>query len=178
VPQIEVAFDIDANGITHVSAKDLGTGKEQKITITGSGGLDENEIDRMVADAKEHGDDDRKRREAAEARNSLDSLVYSTEKLIEEHSDKLDAAIKADVESAIADGKKALEGESADEMKSAAERITQASHKLAESIYRTEGDATAGPSPGTGAGGDEAAAGGGSDDVIDAEFVDVDDKAS
>ncbi len=177
VPQIEVAFDIDANGITHVSAKDLGTGQEQKITISGSGGLDESEIERMVTDAKEHGDEDRKRREAAEARNSLDSLVYSTEKLIAEHSDKLDASIKADVESAIAEGKKALEGEEADAMKAAANRITQASHKLAENIYKSQGDASAQQGPGAQSAGETGGAAG-SDDVIDAEFVDVDDKAS
>jgi molecular chaperone DnaK len=170
VPQIEVTFDIDANGIVHVSAKDLGTGKEQKITITASSGLDENEIDRMVSDAQAHSEDDKRRREAAEARNSLDTLIYSTQKLYDEHKEKLDAAAKGELESALEEGRKALEGDDAAAMKKASERITQASHKIAELVYQqTAGEAGAEASEGQGEGG-------GGDDVIDAEFVDVDEK--
>jgi molecular chaperone DnaK len=168
VPQVEVTFDIDANGIVHVSAKDLGTGKEQKITITASSGLDENEIDRMVNDAQAHSEDDKRRREAAEARNSLDTLVYSTQKLYDEHKEKLDAAAKGELESALEEGRKALEGDDAAAMKQASERITQASHKIAELVYQQSSEEGGGESAGS-----EGESGGG-DDVIDAEFVDVD----
>ncbi|HEX5760038.1 MAG TPA: molecular chaperone DnaK [Thermoanaerobaculia bacterium] len=179
VPQIEVTFDIDANGIVHVSAKDLGTGKEQKITISASSGLDEREIERMVKDAGEHSEEDKRRRQQVEARNRLDSLVYSTEKTYEEQKEKLGPEEKGQVEQALADAKKALEGEDTAELESAAERLTAASHKMAEAVYRqpTPGG---GPEAGaqTGAGGGAGAAPGGgrpsSDEVIDAESVDVD----
>jgi molecular chaperone DnaK len=170
VPQIEVAFDIDANGIVHVSAKDLGTGKEQKITITASSGLDENEIERLVNDAQSHSEDDKRRREAAEARNSLDTLIYSTEKLYEEHREKLDAGAKGELESALEEGRKALEGDDAAAMKQASDRITQASHKIAEVVYQQSAS-----EGGAAASGGQGEAGGSTDDVIDAEFVDVDD---
>jgi molecular chaperone DnaK len=178
MPQIEVTFDIDANGITHVSAKDLGTGKEQKITISGSGGINDEEIDRMVKDAQAHSDEDKKRRESAEIRNQLDSLVYSTEKLVAENGDKVDATVKAEIERAVEEGKKALEGNEPDTMKAAVEKITQVSHKLAEQLYQ----ATAASEAASG-GGDAAAGAGATDsspdeDVIDAEYVDVDEKAS
>ncbi|HVS65081.1 MAG TPA: molecular chaperone DnaK [Thermoanaerobaculia bacterium] len=169
VPQIEVTFDIDANGITHVSAKDLGTGKEQKITISGSGGLAEGEIERMVADAQAHSTEDKKRREQVETRNRLDSLIYSTEKTFEEHKDKLSAEDVGALETAIADGKTALEGQDVDAMKRAEEQITQASHKLAEAMYRSSESS----SPGAGPSSDQAESKQDSD-VIDAEFVDVD----
>jgi molecular chaperone DnaK len=168
VPQVEVTFDIDANGITHVSAKDLGTGKEQRITISGSSGLNEAEIERMVADAQSHGEEDKKRREQVETRNRLDSLIYTTEKTFEEHKAKLAAADVAALEEAIADGKKALEGQDTAEMNKAMERITQASHKLAEAMYQSAG-AEAGAAAGAAPGAEGADA-----DVIDAEFVDVD----
>ena len=168
VPQVEVTFDIDANGIVNVSAKDLGTGKEQKITISGSGGLDDSEIDKMVKDAEAHSADDKKRREQIEARNGLDSLVYSTEKTFEEHKAKLSDDDRREVESALEQGKKALEGTDTEAMKKAAEAITAASHKMAAVMYQesatTSGAAEAGEAPAESDG----------EEVIDAEYVDVD----
>ncbi len=184
IPQIEVAFDIDANGIMNVSAKDLGTGKEQKITITASSGLNKDEIDRMVQDASAHSDEDRKRREEIEAKNRLDSLVYSTEKSFGENKSKLDAGEISNFESALADAKKALESGGAENMTSATDRLQQASHKLAEAMYRNAAS-------GAGAAQDAGQAGGGSesggsagasgsagkeDEVIDTEYVDAEKK--
>jgi molecular chaperone DnaK len=175
MPQVEVTFDIDANGIVNVSAKDLGTGKEQKITITASSGLSDADIEKMVKDADLNREEDKKRRQQVEARNKLDGLVYATSKTFEEHKDKLDADSRAALETAIADAKKALEGEDTAAMERAGQQLEQASHKLAEAMYRqTPGaGAEAGGAGGPGAG----AAGGGpspSEDVIDAEYVDVD----
>jgi molecular chaperone DnaK len=174
MPQIEVTFDIDANGIVNVSAKDKGTGKEQKITITGSGGIEKDEIERMVSDAQAHSDEDRKRREAIDARNQLDSLVYGTEKNLAEHRDKLSDSDRGELESAIEDAKKSMEGEDAAAMQSASARLTEASHKLAQVIYeQTSAQAAPDAPPGAGGSGDggpQAA----DDDVIDADFVDVD----
>ncbi len=176
VPQIEVAFDIDANGIMNVAARDLGTGKEQKITISASSGLAKNEIDRMVQDAQSHAEEDRKRREEIEARNRLDSLVYSAEKTTAENKDKLSSADAASFEGAVADAKKALEAGGASAMNEASERLQQASHKLAESMYRGAGqggatgsDEPAGPGPSSGEAGKE-------DEVIDTEYVDTEKK--
>ncbi len=135
MPQVDVAFDIDANGIVHVSAKDLGTGKEQSIKITASSGLSEGEIRDMVKDAEVHAEDDKNRKEAAEARNQLDSLVYSTEKSLKEYGGDLDAEVKAGIEASLEKAKKALEGEDAAAMRAAAEELNQASHKLAEAMY-------------------------------------------
>jgi len=174
VPQIEVGFDIDANGIVHVGAKDLGTGKEQSIRITASSGLNEAEIKQMMRDAEEHADEDRKRREVVEARNQLDGLVYQTEKLLGEQGATLDAAAKTTVEDALKDAKAALEGDDADKMKAAFERLTQSSHKLAEAMYAKA--AQAGTPGGDGAApGDNGAPGGkpGGDDVVDADFEEV-----
>ncbi len=177
IPQIDVTFDIDANGIVHVSAKDKGTGKEQKITITGSSGLDEKEIDQMVKDAKEHEEEDKKAKESAEAKNQADSLVYQTEKTLKEHGDKLPDEDKQAIETALEEAKKAIEGGDADAIKASVEKLETASHKLAEEVYKqTAADAGAGQ-PGA----DGAAAGQPSDDgdgaqaddVVDAEFVDV-----
>jgi molecular chaperone DnaK len=179
VPQIEVTFDIDANGIVHVSAKDLGTGKEQKITITASSGLNDKEIDRMVREAESHRSEDQERRRQVEAKNKLDSLVYSTEKTYEEHKEKLGPDEKGQLEQAITAAKKALEGEDAAAMEQAAERLTQASHKLAEIMYRQQQGGPGAGAPGGGAaGGPGAGAGAGkaADEVIDAEYVDVDEK--
>ncbi|HET7510161.1 MAG TPA: molecular chaperone DnaK [Solirubrobacterales bacterium] len=186
VPQVEVTFDIDANGIVHVSAKDLGTGKEQKITITASSGLSDKEIDRMVKEADSHRTEDQERRRQVEAKNKLDSLVYSTEKTYDEHKEKLGPDEKGQLEQAIAEAKKALEGEDAEAMEKAAERLTQASHKLAEVMYRQQqqgagGPGAAGAAGGPGGGGGSAGqgqqrGGGASDEVIDAEYVDVDEK--
>ena len=176
MPQIEVTFDIDANGILNVSAKELGTGKEQKITITSSSGLNKDEIDRMVSDAQTHAEEDRRRREEIEARNRLDSLVYSTEKTFNENRDKLDSSDVSAFESALADAKKALEsGTSAAAMNEAGERLQAVSHRLAEAIYK--GSASAGPgggSPPPGSSGEEAPGSGAKeDDVIDTEYVDT-----
>ncbi|HEX6904952.1 MAG TPA: molecular chaperone DnaK [Thermoanaerobaculia bacterium] len=172
VPQIEVAFDIDANGIAHVSAKDLGTGKEQKITITASSGLSDNDIERMVKEADSHRTEDQERRRQVEARNKLDTTIYQTEKTYEEHKEKLGPDEKGEIERALADARKALEGEpSASEMEEAAERLIRASHKLAEVVYRQgagAGPTGGGPTAGAGAGGQ---GGGASDEVIDAEYV-------
>ncbi len=172
VPQVEVAFDIDANGIVHVSAKDLGTGKEQKITITASSGLNESDIEKMVKEAESHRSEDQERRRQVEARNKLDGLVYSTEKTYDEHKEKLGADEKGELEAALADAKKALESENAAEMESVAERLTKASHKLAEVMYRQQAAGGGGPeAAGPAAGGRPGGAGGASDEVIDAEYV-------
>jgi molecular chaperone DnaK len=172
VPQIEVTFDIDANGILNVSAKDLGTGKEQKITITASSGLNKSEIDRMVNEAHSHAEEDKKRREEIEAKNRLDGLIYSTEKSFTENKSKLDPGEIGNFESALADAKKALEAGGTDGMNQAAERLQQASHKLAEAMYRGAASSqasSAGPSqPEQGAGKE--------DEVIDTEYVDTEKK--
>jgi molecular chaperone DnaK len=168
VPQIEVTFDIDANGILHVSARDKATGREQKITIKASSGLSEAEIERMVKEAKEHEEEDRRRRQEAEARNQCDSLVYSVEKMLKEHRDKLPAADAKNVEDAIAEARKALEKGDTTEIKAASERLTQASHKLAEIMYRQAAGTGA---QGGGGNGAKRPDGEKKDDgVIDAEF--------
>ncbi len=175
VPQVEVSFDIDANGIMNVSAKDLGTGKEQKITITASSGLAKDEIDRMVRDAAVHTEEDRKRREEIEAKNRLDSLVYSSEKTFSENKGKLAAADASMIETALADAKKALEAGGTDAMNQAAERLQQASHKLAEAMYKGAAEASGGGADPAG----PSASGSGAakeDEVIDAEYVDSDKK--
>jgi molecular chaperone DnaK len=135
VPQVEVTFDIDANGIVHVAAKDLGTGKEQSIKITASSGLNEEEIKRMVSDAESHASEDKKRKETVEARNQLDSLVYSTEKSLKEYGGDLEPGVKENIESALKQAKEALEGQDAQAMKAAADQLSQSSHKLAEAMY-------------------------------------------
>jgi molecular chaperone DnaK len=183
-PQIEVSFDIDANGIVHVSAKDLGTGKEQKITITSSSGLGESEIDRMVKEAESHRDEDHERRKQVEMRNHLDALVYNTEKTYNEQKEKLGPDDKGQVEEALAEAKKALESDDSGAMEKATAKIEQASHKMAEKLYQGQGAGAPGSGPGAaGAAGGPGAAGsgqqgrpGGAEEVIDAEYVDVDEK--
>jgi len=181
MPQIEVTFDIDANGILNVTAKDMATQKDQKITITSSSGLSKEEVERMAKEADSHSAEDKAKREEIEARNQLDSLVYSIEKMLREHGDKISGAERGDVENAVADAKKALESNDKEQMNKARERLTAASHKLAEQMYRAaqpQGGAGAAPQPGPGAGpqpgGDGQAKKEG--DVIDAEYVDVEDK--
>jgi molecular chaperone DnaK len=173
VPQIEVTFDIDANGILHVAAKDRGTGVEQKIQISGSSGLSEHEISKMVDEAQAHAGDDEAKKHQVESRNKLDSLIYSTEKLVTENKEKLPAGDVASIEAALAEAKTALEGESAEAMDAAYEKLTGASHKVAESLYQSQAQ-----QPGPEAGNPEttagAPAGNPEDDVIDAEYVDVD----
>ncbi len=172
VPQIEVTFDIDANGILHVSAKDLGTGKEQSIQITASSGLSEEEINRMVQDAESHASDDKQKRELIEARNQADGLAYTTEKSLTEHGEKLDSETKQQIQDALDELKKAIEGDNPEEIKQKSEALAQASHKLAEMMYAQAQDG-AGAEGGSDA---EAADAGAADDVVDAEFEDVDEK--
>jgi molecular chaperone DnaK len=171
VPQIEVTFDIDANGILHVSAKDLGTGKEQSIQITASSGLSEEEINKMVQDAEAHAAEDKNKRELIEARNQADGLAYTTEKSLSEHGEKLDSATKRQIEEALEDLKKAIEGDDSEDIKKKSEALAQASHKLAEMMYAQSQD------DGGAAGGEAAESGAAAgDDVVDAEFEDVDEK--
>ncbi|GGY97379.1 molecular chaperone DnaK [Novosphingobium colocasiae] len=165
VPQIEVTFDIDANGIVNVSAKDKGTGKEQQIRIQASGGLSDSDIDQMVRDAEKFAEEDKKRREGAEARNNADSLVHATEQQLAEHGDKIDAALKSEVEAAIAEAKSAIEGGDTTAINDKAQALTQVAMKMGQAIYEKE-QASAG-SPGAAPAGDE--------DVVDAEFSEVDD---
>jgi molecular chaperone DnaK len=169
LPQVEVTFDIDANGIVNVSAKDMGTGKEQSIKITASSGLSEEEIDNLVKDAETHAEEDKKKRELVDARNNADSLIYSTEKAIQEAGDKLDESTKSDIDKTIEDLKKAIETDNTEEIKQLTEALTQASHKLAESMY-----AQASAQGQEGAEGAEPASDSEKDeDVVDADFEEV-----
>ncbi len=174
IPQIEVTFDIDANGILNVAAKDLATGKDQKITITSSSGLSKEEVERMAKDAEANAAEDKAKRESIEAHNQLDGMVYNVEKMVKEHGDKISATEKGEVESALADAKKALESNDATVMNSALERLTQASHKLAEAMYKAQG-AAPGAAP-SADGGQQTAKEKKDEGVIDAEYVDVEDK--
>ncbi len=167
VPQIEVTFDIDANGIVNVSAKDKGTGKEQQIKIQASGGLSDSDIDQMVRDAEKFADEDKKRREGAEARNQADSLVHQTEKQLAEHSDKIDAGLKSDIEAKLAEVKTALEGDDATAINTKAQELTELAMKLGQAIYEQEQAKTSADAPVA----DEAKA---DDGVVDAEFSEVD----
>ncbi|MEO6093742.1 MAG: molecular chaperone DnaK [Novosphingobium sp.] len=169
VPQIEVTFDIDANGIVNVSAKDKGTGKEQQIRIQASGGLSDGDIDQMVKDAEKFADDDKKRRAAAEAKNNSDSLVHATEQQLVEHGDKIDPAIKSEVEAALATLRTAIEGGDAEEMTAKSQALAEVSMKMGQAIYEKEQAASAAPG-GAGAGSESG------EDVVDAEFSEVDDK--
>jgi len=173
MPQIEVAFDIDANGIVHVSAKDMGTGKEQSIQITASSGLSEEEIERLMKDAETHAEDDKKKRALVEARNHADSLIYQTEKSITEIGDKVDAGLKSNVEDVIERLKKAMEGTDTDEITRLTEELTQTSHKLAEAMYAKASAQQAGEQPGGPS--EQAESGAAKDeDVVDADFEEVD----
>jgi molecular chaperone DnaK len=178
VPKVEVTFDIDANGILHVSAKDMGTGKQQAITITGHSGLDEKEINRMVKDAESHSDEDRKRRETIDAKNHADQLVYSLEKLLRENKDKIREHEAEAVQNEIENTKKAMASDNLDEIKKATESLSRVSHRLTETLYQQAGpQAAGGPSSqqGEAQGGDgrgQSQAGGADEEVIDAEVVD------
>ena len=176
IPQVEVTFDIDANGIVHVGAKDLGTGKEQSIQITASSGLAKDEIERMVKEAELHADEDKRKREVADARNQLDSLVYQTEKTLAEHGGSLDAASRSAIDGALADAKKALESQDAGRMQTATDALARASHKLAESMYAkaSQGGHGADADRGQQPPGDGPTADGKSkEDVVEAEFEEV-----
>jgi len=168
VPQVEVTFDIDANGIVNVSAKDKGTGKEQQIRIQASGGLSDADIDQMVRDAEQFAEDDKKRREAAEAKNNADSLVHATERQIEENGDKIDASLKSEIEAAIAEAKQAIEGGDVADMNAKTQALTEKAMKMGQAIYEKEQAAAASPSAAEAPAADE--------DVVDAEFSEVDDK--
>jgi molecular chaperone DnaK len=174
MPQIEVAFDIDANGIVNVSAKDMGTGREQKITITASSGLSKDEIDRMMRDAESHSSEDATKREEIEARNRLDGLVYQLEKTLNEHREKV-SAVAGEVETAIADSKKALEEGGVERLNNAFNSLQTVSHKMAEALYQQTGSASGETTEqSSAAGASTGSQGGGEDNVIDAEYVDVD----
>ena len=167
VPQIEVTFDMDANGIVKVTAKDKGTGKEQQITISGSTALSDDEVDRMVKDAESHAEEDKKRKDEIEVRNQTDSLAYSTEQTVKELGDKVPAGMKKQAEDAVAEARKALDGTDVDAIKAAGDKLQEVGHKLAEVVYSSaQADAAAG---------DGAAQQGGSDDVVDADYEVVDD---
>ncbi|NLR71459.1 molecular chaperone DnaK [Novosphingobium sp. ERN07] len=166
VPQIEVTFDIDANGIVNVSAKDKGTGKEQQIRIQASGGLSDADIDQMVRDAEKFADEDKKRRAEAEAKNNAESLIHATERQLEENGDKIDASLKAEIEAAIAEAKTAVESGNADEMTAKTQGLTDKAMKMGQAIYEKEQAAAASPG---------AEAPKADDDVVDAEFSEVDD---
>jgi len=174
VPQIEVTFDIDANGIVNVSAKDTATGKEQSIQITASSGLSKEEIDKLIKDAELHAEDDKKKRELVEARNSADALIYSTEKSIKDLGDKIDAETKSKVETTIEPLKKAMEGEDAEEIKRLSEELTQASHKLAEAMYQQASQADDQQQAGA-ADQEQSGPSAPDEDVVDADFEEVKD---
>lgn len=175
MPQIEVTFDIDANGIVHVGAKDLGTGKEQSIKITASSGLSEEEIKKMVSDAEAHAAEDHKRKDAVEARNQLDTLIYSTEKSLKEYGSDLEGGVKENIETALKKAKEVMEGQDADAMRKAAEELSQSSHKLAEAMYAKASQQQAAQKKD----GDSSEKGGSADggkkkdDVVDADFTEV-----
>jgi molecular chaperone DnaK len=172
VPQIEVTFDIDANGIVNVSAKDKGTGKEQQIRIQASGGLTDQDIDKMVQEAEQFAEEDKKRRESAEARNNAESLIHSTERQLEEHGDKVDPSLKAEIQGAVDEAKKAVEGSDVQEIQAKAQALAQVAMKLGQAIYEKDQAAATGEAGGgEGAQGSEA---GGDEEVVDAEFSEVD----
>ncbi|GAA0751159.1 molecular chaperone DnaK [Sphingomonas sp. ABOLD] len=170
VPQIEVTFDIDANGIVNVSAKDKGTGKEQQIRIQASGGLNDADIEQMVRDAEKFAEEDKKRRAAAEAKNNAESLVHTTERQLQENGDKVDAALKGEIEAAIAETKSAIESGDADAMTAKAQNLAQVAMKLGQAIYEKQAAENASPNAGAAAGGEA-----GAEEVVDAEFSEVDD---
>jgi molecular chaperone DnaK len=170
VPQIEVTFDIDANGIVSVQAKDKGTGKEQKITIQASGGLSDDDIETMVKEAEANAEADKARRAQVEARNNAESLIHSVEKSLSEHGDKVDADTKAAIESARDDLKTALEGEDAEAIKTKHQALMEASMKLGEAIYKADAEAAQGAE-----GAPEGEQAKAEDDVVDADFEDVKD---
>jgi molecular chaperone DnaK len=176
IPQIEVTFDIDANGIVHVNAKDLGTGKEQSMTITGGSALPKDDIERMMRDAQDHADDDRQRREEAETRNLAEALQWQTEKFLAESGEKLPASAKDEVNEALSDLRGALGGSDIERIKTAHEKLAQAAQKAGTMLYGTSDTPGAGDGPGAAGPGAAGAAGAGGEDVVDAEVVDEDDK--
>jgi molecular chaperone DnaK len=177
IPQIEVTFDIDANGILNVSARDKATAKEQKITITSSSGLSKEEVEKMAKDAESHTAEDSQRRDQVEARNRADAMVYNTEKTLKEHRAKISDEDAKSIEAALEAAKKAMKDGDAKEINKAVENLTTASHKLAEAMYKSAGASQESPGGSAGAAADGAKSEEKKDDVVDAEFVDVDDKS-
>jgi molecular chaperone DnaK len=174
VPQIEVTFDIDANGIVNVTAKDQATGKEQAITITASSGLGKEDIDKMVKDAERHSDEDKRRRADIEVRNQADGLVYNTEKMLTENREKIPVGDIKPIEDALAQAKEALKSEDMDRIKQAVDTLTKASHRLAEVMYKQAREQQAPSGAGAGDGKEaQAKPGGAEGDVVDAEFEDL-----
>jgi molecular chaperone DnaK len=174
MPQIEVTFDIDANGIVNVNAKDLGTGKEQSITLTGGTKLADDEINRMIREAEEHAEEDRKRREEAEARNQADSVIYTTEKHLREHGDKLPEEDRKAIESGVEETKAKLnDGSDAETIRDATQRLLTASQKISEVVYQQASAGQAGAAGGTSTG-----SGTGEEEVVDAEVVDEDEASA
>jgi molecular chaperone DnaK len=172
VPQIEVTFDIDANGIVNVSAKDKGTGKEQQIRIQASGGLSDSDIDNMVKEAEQFAEEDKKRKAAAEAKNQAESLIHSTERQLAEHGEKVDASVKSEIETALSEAKAAVESGDPDQMTQKTNALAQSAMKLGEAMYKAqqgETEAAAGPDAGT-------SPPGGDEEVVDAEFSEVDEE--
>ncbi|GAA2818547.1 molecular chaperone DnaK [Kribbella solani] len=174
VPQIEVTFDIDANGIVHVNAKDLATGKEQRMTVTGGSALPKTDIDQMVRDAEQYAEDDRQRREAVESRNQAESLVYQTEKFLQENEDKVPDDVKTEVKDGVAELKKALEGDDADAVKTASEKLAQSSQKMGAAMYANAQAAGGSADEGATSGNADGNSTNDDDDVVDAEIVDED----
>ena len=171
VPQIEVTFDIDANGIVNVSAKDKGTGKEQQIRIQASGGLSDNDIEQMVRDAEQFAEEDKKRRASAEAKNNAESLVHTTERQLADNGDKVDESLKSEIQSAIDATKSAIESGDADQMTEKSQALATVAMKLGQAIYEQQQASEASPAADGAAAGSEA----GGEDVVDAEFSEVDD---
>ena len=172
MPQIEVTFDIDANGIVNVSARDKGTGKEQQIRIQASGGLSDADIEKMVQEAEQFAGEDKARREAVEAKNSAESLIHSTEQQLKEHGDKVDASLKAEIQAAVDEAKKAVEGGDTDAIQQKAQALAQVAMKLGQAIYEKQAAENSSPNAeGGAAAGSEA----GGEEVVDAEFSEVDD---
>lgn len=182
IPKIEVAFNIDANGIIHVSAKDMGTGKQQAITITGHSGLDDKEIDNMVNDAETHAEEDKKRREVIDAKNQADQMIYNLEKLMRENKDKIPEDEANKIQAEIENTKKAIESDDAEQIKNATEALSQESHKLSEIMYQqasqqqAQQDASQQGAAGDQASGQESSQDSSEDEVIDAEVVDEEKK--
>ena len=180
MPQIDVTFDIDANGIVHVNAKDLGTNKEQSIQITASSGLSEEEINQMVKDGEAHAAEDKQHKEVVEAHNQLDSLIYTTEKSLKDYAGELDATVKGEIESALEKAKKAMESEDAQTIRTATDELGRSSHKLAEAMYAKASQQQPPPPPEGGGANEQGGEQGGEqsgkkEDVVDADFEEVKD---
>jgi molecular chaperone DnaK len=176
VPQVEVTFDIDANGIVHVSAKDKGTGKEQQIRIQASGGLADSDIEKMVREAEQFAEEDKKRREGAEAKNSAEGLAHSTERQLAEHGDKVDEALKTEIQAAIDETRQAVESGDIEAMKTKTAALSQVAMKLGQAIYEKEQAGAAGGASDDGGAAEGAETGAAEEEVVDAEFSEVDDE--